>query len=97
MQKRWYDLDPTVSLAVSLMKNANDDIQLKCAEYIVTKAKNFGVKNSENALNEAFNYILRRWYDKDKRIQEAFEYLKAAPLDLQKEIANDLLRVLQIS
>ena len=79
------------------MKNANDDIQLKCAEYIVTKAKNFGVKNSENALNEAFNYILRRWYDKDKRIQEAFEYLKAAPLDLQKEIANDLLRVLQIS
>lgn len=97
MQKRWYDLDPTVSLAVSLMKNANEDIQLKCADYVMRKAKNSGVKLSENAINEAFNYILRRWYDKDKRIQEAFEYLKAAPLNLQKEIAKELLDVLQIS
>ena len=32
------------------------------------------VKLKENALNEAFTYILRRWYDKDKRIQEAFDY-----------------------
>lgn len=97
MQKRWYDLDPTVSLAVSLMKNANDGIQLQCADYIITQAKNFGVKIKENALDEAFSYILRRWYDKDKRIQEAFEYLKAAPLHLQKEIAQNLIGVLQIS
>ena len=97
MQKRWYDLDPTLSLAVSLMKNANEQIQIQCANYIVSKAKSCGVRSSENALNEAFNYILRRWYDKDKRIQEAFEYLREAPFDLQKEIARDLLDVLQIS
>jgi len=96
MQKRWYDLDPTVSLAVSLLKNANEQTQLQCADYIITKSKNAGVKIRDNALNEAFNYILRRWYDKDKRIQEAFEYLKTAPLNLQKEIAKELLDVLQI-
>lgn len=97
MQKRWYDLDPTLSLAVSLMKTANESIQLKCADYITITAKNFGVKIRDNALNEAFSYILRRWYDKDKRIQEAFEYLKASPVPLQKEIAQNLLDVLQIS
>ena len=96
MQKRWYDLDPTVSLAVSLLKNANEQTQLQCADYIITKSKYAGVKIRANALNEAFNYILRRWYDKDKRIQEAFEYLKTAPLNLQKEIAKELLDVLQI-
>ena len=35
MNKRWYDVDPTVSLAVSLMRNANIMTQYKCAEYIV--------------------------------------------------------------
>jgi len=97
MQKRWYDLDPTLSLTVSLMKTANDEIQLKCSEYIIRRAKDFGVKIKENAIDEAFSYILRRWYDKDKRIQEAFEYLKASPMHLQKDIAQNLLNVLQIS
>lgn len=96
MQKRWYDLDPTVSLAVSLMKNANEQMQLQCADYIITKAKSFGVKSKENALNEAFTYILRRWYDKDKRIQEAFDYLKDAPTDVQRQIALELIEALQI-
>ena len=96
MQKRWYDLDPTVSLAVSLMKNANEQTQLQCADYIITRAKGVGIKNKENALNEAFNYILRRWYDKDKRIQEAFDYFKSAPPDVQREIALELIQALQI-
>ena len=95
MQKRWYDLDPTVSLAVSLMKNANEEIQLKCADYIVSKAKNFGVKNSENALNEAFNYILRRWYDKNIKVSHAMEYLKNAPIDVRKELALEIIDFIQ--
>ena len=37
----------------------------------------------------------KRWYDKDRKMQEAFEYLKSAPYDLQKEIALELLDVLQ--
>ena len=95
MQQRWYDLDPTVSLAVSLIKSANEETQLHCAEYIISKSRNLGVKNKENVLNDTFSYILRRWYDKDKRIQEAFDYLKSAPADLQKEIALELIDALQ--
>lgn len=97
MHKRWYDVDPTVSLSVSLMRNANDLTQTKCAEFIIEYAKNRGVKLKSNGLNDAFNYILRRWYDKDKKIAEAFEYFQISPLEVQKEISLEVINFLQFS
>ena len=97
MHKRWYDVDPTVSLAVSLMRNASEKVQLQCAEFIIEYAKQRDVQLKSNSLNDAFNYILKRWYDKDKQIAEAFEYFEASPLDLQKEIALEVVGLLQLS
>ncbi|MDD3437663.1 MAG: hypothetical protein PHC64_10980 [Candidatus Gastranaerophilales bacterium] len=97
MHKRWYDADPTVSLAISLIRNANQQTQVKCAEFIVDYAKQKGVTLKSNKLNDAFNYILRRWYDKDKTIAEAFEYFEASPFDIQKEISLDVINLLQLS
>lgn len=95
MNKRWYDVDPTVSLAVSLMRNANILTQYKCADLIVEKSKNNGLELSENLIVDAFNYVLRRWYDTDQKIAEAFEYLKLMPETLQKETALDIISLLQ--
>lgn len=96
MNKRWYDIDPTVSLSVSLMRNANIITQYKCADLIVAKSKDNGVDLSENILTDAFNYVLRRWYDTDQKIAEAFEYLKLMPDTLQKETALDIINLLQV-
>ena len=95
MQKRWYDVDPTVSLAVSLMRNANIMSQYKCADLIVKKSKDSGLDLSENILTDAFNYVLRRWYDTDQKIAESFEYLKLMPENLQKEVALEIINLLQ--
>ena len=95
MYKRWYDIDPTVSLAVSLMRNANIVTQYKCADLIVQKSKDNGIDLTENILTDAFTYVLRRWYDTDQKIAEAFEYLKSLPTELQKEVALDLINLLQ--
>lgn len=95
MYKRWYDVDPTVSLAVSLMRNANIMTQYKCADLIVKKSKNSGVDLADNILTDAFTYVLRRWYDTDQKIAESFEYLKSLPEELQKEVALDLINLLQ--
>ena len=95
MYKRWYDIDPTVSLAVSLMRNANIISQYKCADLIVNKSKNNGIDMSDNILVDAFNYVLRRWYDTDQKIAESFEYLKQMPEELQKETALELISLLQ--
>lgn len=95
MNKRWYDIDPTVSLAVSLVRNANILSQYKCADLIVEKSKSNGIDLSDNILTDAFNYVLRRWYDTDQKIAEAFEYLKLMPAELQKETALDIINLLQ--
>jgi hypothetical protein len=95
MNKRWYDIDPTVSLAVSLMRNANIISQYKCADLIINKSKDNGFDMSENILVDAFNYVLRRWYDTDQKIAESFEYLKQMPDELQKETALELISLLQ--
>lgn len=97
MHKRWYDIDPTVSLAVSLMRNANEQTQLKCANFIIDYAKQRDVALKTNTLNDAFNYILRRWYDQDKNVSEAFEYFEASPLEIQKEISLEVINFLQFS
>lgn len=97
MHKRWYDIDPTVSLSVSLMRNVDEQTQLKCAEFIIDFAKQRDVRLKTNGLNDAFNYILRRWYDKDKRISEAFDYFQASPMEIQKEISLEVINFLQFS
>jgi hypothetical protein len=95
MNKRWYDIDPTVSLAVSLMRNANILTQYKCADLIIQTSKNNGIDHSENILADAFNYVLRRWYDTDQKIAESFEYLKLMPEEIQKETALEIINLLQ--
>ena len=95
MYKRWYDIDPTVSLAVSLMRNANIMTQYKCADLIVNRSKESGIDLSENILTDAFTYVLRRWYDTDQKIAESFEYLKSLPVDIQKNVALDIINLLQ--
>ena len=95
MNKRWYDIDPTVSLAVSLMRNANVMTQYKCADFIVKKSKENGIDLAENILTDAFNYVLRRWYDTDQKISESFEYLKLMPKKKKKETALELINLLQ--
>jgi len=96
MNKRWYDIDPTVCLAVSLIRNSNLATQYKCADLIVAKSKENGLDLSENILTDAFNYVLRRWYDTDQKMAEAFEYLKLMPEALQKETALDVINFLQL-
>ncbi|MFA7658676.1 MAG: hypothetical protein WCY19_04520 [Candidatus Gastranaerophilaceae bacterium] len=97
MHKRWYDFDPTVSLSVSLMRNVDEQTQLKCADFIINYAKERDVRLKSSTLNDAFNYILRRWYDKDERIAEAFEYFQASPVGIQKEISLEVISFLQYS
>jgi len=95
MHKRWYDVDPTVSLAVSLIRNAEESVQIKCAEFIIEYAKQRGVKLKGNTLNDAFNYILRRWYDKNMLVARAFDYFENSSLDIKKELALDVINFLQ--
>ena len=56
MHKRWYDVDPTVSLAVSLMRNANIMTQYECADLIIKISKENGIDLADNILTDAFTF-----------------------------------------
>ena len=94
--KRWYDLEPTVSLAVSLLRNSRPETRSECADLIIGYAQEFGV-NIPNDIFSNFNYILKRWYDEDKHLSEALEYIKNSPEELQREIAFNVIEFLEKS
>ena len=93
-KQRWYDLDPTMSLAVSLMHDAEPEQQSECAKMIIQKAKDFNISIPQNKLEEAFNYFCKRWYDKDRELADAFQYLKILPFELQKEVCLEIIEKL---
>ena len=95
-KQRWYDLDPTVSLSISLLKKASEMSQTKCAEYVINFAQENGVI-LKTSFNDAFNFILRRWYDNNKMLSEALAYFEQSPIELQKEIALEIIKKLQES
>ena len=97
MHKRWYDIDPTVSLAVSLLRNADEETQIKCAEFTVKSAQSRGVMLPGSSINSKFHYMLKRWYDKDQRVSEAFEYLQHAQAEVQRELSLEIINYLQFS
>ena len=92
--QRWYDADPIVSLAVSLIKSSDIGLQLSCAELIKENAQNHGIVLNSNLLG-AFNYVLNRWYDNSEQLTEAFEYLKTADEETRKQISLNVIDYLQ--
>lgn len=93
--QRWYDLEPTLSLAVGMMYKADENSQHECARFIIQKAKDFGLNIAQNKLEEAFNYFCKRWYDKDRELADAFQYLKIMPFELQKEVSLEIIAKLE--
>ena len=94
MNKRWYDLDVTVSKAVSMLEKADEEIQVRCAEYIIDQLKDMDF-DIPMTLEDQYNYILRRWYDKNIKVSHAMEYLKNSPDSIRKQLALDIIEYLK--
>ena len=95
LKQRWYDIDPTMSLAVNLLHDADETKQGECAKIIIQKARDFNISIPQNKLEEAFNYFCKRWYDKDRELADAFQYLQIMPFELQKEISLEIIEKLE--
>lgn len=90
MKKRWYDIDPTVSRAVAVLEKAEEYIQVRCADFIIDKLKDIEF-DIELSLDDQYDYILRRWYDKNIKVSHAMEYLRNAPIDIRKQLALEII------
>ena len=92
--QRWYDKDPTLSLAISLLQNSELNVRHKCADLAIEIAMNNGVV-LPNDIKSAVEYLMRRWYDKDEILSQAMEYIKNSDEDLRKKIAVSMIDFLQ--
>ena len=93
MFKRWYDADIAVSRAIRELEQSTEDVQVRCAEFIIDLLKD--VELEQLSLEEQYNYILRRWYDKNVKVSHAIEYLRLAPKDIRRETALKVLDYLK--
>lgn len=88
--KRWYDCDPTISLAVRLLESSSPSIQIYCADYIIDEAKNRGARVDIVDKN-SFNYLWKRWQDNDEKMFEAMEYFKIIDFDTKKQLSLEII------
>ncbi len=90
MFKRWYDADSVVSRAINELEKSSEEIQVRCADYIIDLLKD--VELEELSLDDQYNYIMRRWYDKNVKVSHAIEYLRLSPADVRRETALKVLK-----
>lgn len=93
MFKRWYDEDSVVSRAINELEKSSEEIQVRCADYIIDLLKD--VELEELSLDDQYNYIMRRWYDKNVKVSHAIEYLRLSPADVRRETALKVLKYLK--
>ncbi len=90
---RWYDLEPDVCMAISMIECAPPNAQVEYAEYIIKlvqeKDKDFDYLKNITKTNLANRY--QRWYDRNETVSKAFAYLKETKKELQKEISLSVL------
>ena len=93
MFKRWYDADSVVSKAINDLEHAPEEIQVRCADYIIELLKD--VELEELSLEDQYNYIMRRWYDKNVKVSYAVEYLRLSPVEVRRETALKVVKYLK--
>lgn len=93
---RWYDLEPDVCMAISMIECSEKNAQVKYAEYIIklVKEKDNDMDYIKNATLDNINRKYCRWYDKNEILSRAFQYLKGTKKDIQKEVSLSVLALI---
>lgn len=93
MFKRWYDADAAVARAINELEKQPENIQVYCADFIIDLLKD--VELDKLSLEDQYNYIMRRWYDKNIKVSHAIEYLRLSPKDIRRQTALKVLDYLK--
>ena len=86
MPKRWYDTEPTLSLAVSMLKNATPDKQDSVCELVQKKFKEMGIKQQTETFI-VFKFFNKRWYDEKENLYGILETLRCCNEEQRRTIA----------
>lgn len=93
---RWYDIEPDVCMAISMIECAEKKAQVEYAEYIIklVKEKDSEMNYIKNTTMDNIERKYQRWYDKNETISTAFSYLKGTTKNIQKEVSLSVLALI---
>jgi len=97
MKKRWYDLSPDVCITISRIEMADDEDRTRYAKIVLKELQLCGYKpNNEIYMKRVSSYEMKRWYDNNRTLFVAFEYLKDSDNDIQKKVAKNVLKFIEL-
>ena len=90
---RWYDIEPDVCMAISMIECAGPSAQEEYAEYIIKeiKEKDVDMNYIKNFTTSNLSNKYNRWYDRNDTLSRAFSYLKETSKSIQKEVSLGVL------
>ena len=92
MLKRWYELSPDVCIVISKIEMAHEDDRVRYAKKIMLELRKYGyVPQPQLYMDRVRTYSMRRWYDGNRIVFLAFEYLKDAEKNIQENVVNSVL------
>ena len=96
MRNRWYELTPDVCIVISKIEMAKEEDRVRYAKVMLKELRLAGYEpNKQIYLDRIRNYNMRRWYDKNRFLFMAFEYLKDSDSEIQSQVANNVLRFMR--
>lgn len=91
MNKRWYDNDPVVKLAVNLLEKADVATRDYAADYIIEHSKSSGYVLAVSS----YEYYWQRWQDNNIKHFLAMEYLKIVDDETKREICAEIVKYIE--
>lgn len=90
---RWYELTTDVCIVISKIEMSQEEDRTRYAKLILSELRTAGYEpNRQIYLDRIRSYDMRRWYDKNRFLFMAFEYLKDADNDIRAIVSRNVLR-----
>ena len=97
--RRWYDRDPLLSKMMRILKNSDDDFQIKMAINLIKVIIEHHIDTDQfQSINDIMMAVQdghidkgnARWYDADNTLRTAIQMLESCPVDMQRRITKDI-------
>lgn len=96
MKKRWYELSPDVCIVISKIELAKENDRTRYANVVLRELFLAGYKpDNDIYMRRISSYEMKRWYDNNRTLFMAFEYLKDSNNDVQSKVARNVLKFME--
>ena len=97
--RRWYDRDPLLSKMMRILKDSDDDFQIKMAINLIKVIIEHHIDTDQfQSINDIMMAVQdghidkgnARWYDADNTLRTAIQMLESCPVEMQRRITKDI-------